>query len=214
MLKKFFRKLGLSSATKLRKASKSSSANSHRHLRHEALENRRMLATLTVNVAHDDVDSGGIPFDSNGELTLRDAIAYVNKTATPVGDEFDQIDLTEPLGTNDTILFAASLDGATITLDQGATSPTAGKELKVVNPVIIDATALAGGLTIAGTGGVDGVVSTGDGARVFNIGLFGSIPGVVGSDFSHLLNDSWDVTLAGLTITGGDAKVAEFALAV
>ena len=66
----------------------------------EALEDRRVLATLTVN---SDADDG------TGGLTLREAIEAVNTATLPTGGDAAQVDLSEAFGTNDTILFADSL---------------------------------------------------------------------------------------------------------
>ncbi|MFV2066251.1 MAG: choice-of-anchor Q domain-containing protein [Pirellulales bacterium] len=100
----------------------------------------------------------------DGDISLRDALA-----------------VAEP---GETIAFDISLDGGTILLTLG--------ELAITTPLSVDATALAGGLTIDASGNDptpgEGL---GDGSRVFNIDD--------GDLFSTV-----DVTLRGLTLTGGD----------
>ena len=113
-----------------------------------------------------------------GKTTLREAIVDANNTFG-----------------HDTITFAPSLDGATIKLE----IPTGDIErsLDITSSLTIDATALPNGLTIDGQHGKDGIKATGDGDSVFVIFPVSPLGG-------------WliDVTLAGLTITGGDATGA------
>ncbi len=156
-----------------------------RRHRHEQLEDRRMLALLAVSVNND-----GLIAPNDGDLSLREAIAYVNGTANPQGDDV-HIDLTEPLGTNDTIVFAPSLDGKTIKLDTSLGTGFVGTDLAIRKSMTIDATMLGAGLTIDAGNGADGIPGNGDGTSVFDISLW-SIP------------EASAVTLAGLTITGGD----------
>ena len=198
MLQGIMNRLGLNSSSKRRKTLRRLECGNHRRLRHELLEDRRMLATLTVNVTNDDVAAGGVPIDNDGSLTLRDAIAYVNGTATPIGLENNQIvgQVGVP-GVTDTIIFASSLSGQTIRLDESIPGQTKGKELTITNSVVIDATMLSGGLTIAGTGGTDGNVGTGNGTTVFDI----VTPAGMNSEPN---TESFTYELAGLTITGGD----------
>ena len=88
---------------------------SFRSLGVERLEDRRVLATLTVNVTSDAaLDSFGDGLD-DGSLTLREAIAAANGTYTPVNPSGDllQIDqTTDPLGQNDVIVFDFDADPA------------------------------------------------------------------------------------------------------
>src|SRR4051794_1309357 len=123
----------------------------------ESLENRNMLAVLTVNSLLDTTVAG------DGLVTLREAIvASNNDTATDTGD----------VGSGaDTIQFASGLTG-TITL-AGATA------LSVTDSVTINGPGAAS-LTINGAGA----------SRIFNI------TDAVG-----------DVTLKGMTLTGGVAGV-------
>ena len=194
MFENILNRLGLNRSTKRFKARRNPSYDGHRRLRHEYLEDRRMLATLTVNVTNDNTDAQGDPIFDDGLLTLRDAIAYVNGTAIPIGLETDQIvgQVGVP-GVIDKIFFATSLSGQTITLNEGIPGQTKGKELTITNSVIIDATMLSGSLTIAGTGGTDGNVGTGNGTTVIDI--------VTPADPD---GESFAYVLAGLTITGGD----------
>ncbi len=53
-------------------------SSAKRSMRFESLEDRRMLATLTVNSLSENIDL--VP-NNNGELTLREAIQYVNVDA-------------------------------------------------------------------------------------------------------------------------------------
>jgi hypothetical protein len=58
----------------------------------ERLEDRRVLATLTVSVSSD-----GPIANNDGNLTLREAIAYVNGTSEADAGDLVHIDLTYPL---------------------------------------------------------------------------------------------------------------------
>ncbi|MCO6043794.1 hypothetical protein NG895_07730 [Aeoliella sp. ICT_H6.2] len=84
----------------------------HRRLKCEALEDRRVLAVVTVTQAGDP----GIDTDDNA-IDLREAIAYVNLDEVPVSD-VNHIDLTEGWGQNDKIIIPSSI-GSTITLTEG-----------------------------------------------------------------------------------------------
>lgn len=86
----------------------------------------------------------------------------------------------------DTITFAAGLSGQRIELKGG--------ELKIERSLTIDATAFAGGLTIDARGNdlTPGVVD-GQGSRIFNI---------ASADYMLEL----DVTIAGVTLMGGDVN--------
>ncbi len=150
MFQQIVNRLGLNRSSTSRQARRTSGFFGHRRLRHELLENRRMLATLTVNVIHDNVEIDGTPLRDDGDLTLRDAIAYVNGIATPGSLDIESngvvhIDLTEPLGTNDTILFDLPPNKDTITLNKdasgGTINPDAGGlgDLDITESVTIDA---------------------------------------------------------------------------
>jgi hypothetical protein len=95
----------------------------------------------------------------------------------------EAIELANLWPSDDTIHFDADLSGGTILLTQG--------ELAITGDLVIDATTLAAGLTISAGNGADGIFGTGDGSRVLNID---------DGDEATVL----DVTLSGLTITGGD----------
>ena len=90
----------------------------------ERLEDRRLLATIPVTLSSDAVS----PVD-DGEITLREAIQYVNGVNVPDTDKtaFDFANL----GTNDTIHFALPAGENTITLAHG--------ELSITESVKIDA---------------------------------------------------------------------------
>ncbi len=149
-------------------------------LRMERLEDRQMLAAVTVSAISDVVDwdqIGGIPEligspGADNKISLREAVIAANQT-------FD--------GTTDTITFSTNpthgLNGGTILLTQG--------ELSISEAVTIDSRNSSGvplGITIDAH---DATPNThGDGIRIFNIAAFSSAP----------------VTLIGLTLTGGDVS--------
>jgi len=161
-----------------RSRDKSRFSKEPRRLRYESLEDRRMLATLIVNSLEDDITI------DDGDLLLREAIDYVNgRIPGSLDTESDgviHIDESENLlGYNDIILFDPSLValGATITLDNNL------GHLQLEQTVTIDATALPNGITI----------DANSGSRVFYINNPGPDE-----------NDIYNITLAGLTITGGN----------
>jgi hypothetical protein len=158
-------------------------------LNFEPLEDRCMLATLTVNVNWD----GDVLDDGN--LMLREALAVINGSYFPDEIDGDKNQINESvdiLGDNDKILFSTDpldgLDGATITFADGFEY----NSLYITNSVTIDATALPNGITIDANNGFDHDPDTFDGASVF------SIEPDTSSGEDH------QVTLAGLTITGGN----------
>jgi hypothetical protein len=98
---------------------------------------------------------------------LREAVEYINGTQ-PLSLDLARIDTSvDPLGVNDRIVFASSLNGATITLTEG--------ELSISDAVTIDASMLALGLTIDASGndptGNGPTDVAGDGSSVFSINL-------------------------------------------
>ena len=121
----------------------------------QSLEDRRLLATLTVSSLGD-----------AGTGSLREVITMANST-------------TEV----DTILFSV---GGTINLESQL--PT------ITEAVTIDGD---GQITLDAGNGDDGVFGNGDGFRIFNIR-------------DNVIADLLDVTLSGLTLTGGDAANSEF----
>jgi len=169
-----------------------------RQLRFETLEDRRVLAAVTVGTISDVFDvaanieipeliaSGGAGAD--GKISLREAIIASNNT---LGLDF--------------ITFAASLNGKTITLGKDELgNPTGVKqELTITDSVTIDASMLTQGLTIDASGNDPTPNSTlddgdpdndGDGTTVIDIVYPVASQGV-----------SLTYVLAGLTITGGDS---------
>ena len=111
----------------------------------ELLEDRRVLAVLTVNSAADNTTAG------DGLVTLREAIIAANTdTATDGGGTGSGPDM---------IQFAPSLNGATINLSSLG-------ELTIDHAVSIDAGNLPAGLTIKA---FDTSAAFGDGTRIFNI---------------------------------------------
>lgn len=135
---------------------------SARRLRIEPLEDRRMLAVATVTTELDVVNF------NDGVTSLREAIFATNTLAGA-----------------DTIEFAPGMSGKTIHLNQAL------GELHITDSLTIDASSLAGGLTIDAGDGADGIFGTGDGIRIFNID-----DGLVGATI--------DVVVTSLTLTGGD----------
>jgi hypothetical protein len=164
-----------------------------RRLHVEALEDRRVLAVLTVNTAADSVLN-----DADNVLSLREAIMVVNNASTAglnSSAELNQVDLTEQLGSNDTIRFAANLSGETITIDSTINDDDVNNaDLDIVRSVIIDASALSSGITINGDDVDHGNVQS----LIFDItGRF------VGETFIPSV-----VTLKGLRLTGGIGAIS------
>ncbi len=142
-----------------------------------------MLATLTVNSFAD------TQINTDGVLTLREAVEVVQQgntnglDSTTIANQISGI----PLGNNDTINFATSLNGATITLDRANLGQISfGKSLTIS----VDRIALPAGVTVNADDPTPG--RTGHGIRVFNI-----------TDPSNGTNTPL-VTLSGLTLKGGD----------
>jgi hypothetical protein len=128
----------------------------------ERLEGRQML-TLTVNTSIDEVD-GSI---TDGDISLRDAIA----AASP----------------GETINFAATLNGQTITLTRVGIG---FGQVSFSKSLTIDASALGNGLTIDGNDPTPG--QNGDGIRIFDV-----------ADTTQGANPPL-VILRGLTLTKAD----------
>ena len=128
-----------------RRRSKSSSVTSdcgttlNRRLRVELLEDRRLLAVITVDSLFDNTTNDGL-------ITLREAIIAANADSVA-----DATEGTQAGSGADSIDFDASLDGGTILLTSG--------ELGITEAVTIDAASLAGGLTIDAQ----------ENSRIFNI---------------------------------------------
>jgi hypothetical protein len=161
--------------------SRKSRKNRGRRPLFEELEQRRVLAVLTVNST-----DGGVGNDAL--LTLREAVAVVNNgsaTGTIAGlgralsaGEAAQISATSPFGTNDTVNFAAAqFPPATNT----TISLAGGTAVDITRPVTIT------GNTDPSTIIIDAVGAS----RVFTIDV-----------------TAGNVTLSGLTMTNGKALVA------
>lgn len=111
----------------------------------ELLEDRHLMAVLTVNSIADNTTSG------DGLVTLREAIIAANTDGSTDGG-----------GTgsgSDTIQFHASLNGATINLSSLG-------QLNITSVVSIDASSLPAGLTIKA---FDTSAALGNGTRIFNV---------------------------------------------
>ena len=96
-----------------------------RRLAVETLEDRRMLAVITVDSAADDMNA-------NGNVTLREAIQAANTDTS--------VDGSVAGSGADTINFAPALSGQNLLLG--------GTELAITEALTIDASALAAGLTV------------------------------------------------------------------
>jgi len=99
-----------------------------RDLRFETLEDRRVLAVLTVNTIADTVADDNL-------LSLREAISAVNAQSSAGLDAGAVDQISGTFGDNDTIQFDESLSGQTILLG--------GTQLVITRALTIDATALA-----------------------------------------------------------------------
>jgi predicted outer membrane repeat protein len=152
-----------------------------RYLRLELMEDRRMLATLTVNSLAD------THINTDGVLTLREAVEVVQ-----LGDKsgLDSLTATNQvigtLGSSDTINFASTLNGGTITL-----SLLLG-EIGFSKSLTIDASGLNNGITVNGNDPTPG--HTGSGIRIFSI-----------TDTSTAGIDPPLVEIVGLTLKKADA---------
>jgi hypothetical protein len=95
-----------------RGASRRGGSHYRRPLRMEPLEDRRLLATLIVNTNADTTLN-----DLDNVLSLREAILAVNNGNAAGLSATEQLQISGPaFGTNDTIQFAPSLNGQTISL--------------------------------------------------------------------------------------------------
>lgn len=171
-----FSKLGFKRISKGRCATaKCPRFRSSRILGPERLEDRSMLAVLTVNVLTDTNQN-----DPNTDLSLREAIEVVNSNSLAglsVGTERNRV--SGPLGSNDTIQFTSGLTG-NINLSLG--------EVQITRPLIIIGPG-GNAITIDATlNDPTPATNNGDGSRIFNVNVFGT--------------DTVD--LRGLRLTGGD----------
>jgi hypothetical protein len=130
-------------ASKRKQRRKKFSRREHRMLRFESLEEKRVLATITVDTDSDVINP------TDGLTTLREAVAAAATTG-------------------DTINFASNLNAGTITLDR-----TRGQIEIVGKSLTIDASALSSGITIHGNDpNADDPTpdrNNGNGIRIFNI---------------------------------------------
>ncbi|HLN31276.1 MAG TPA: DUF4214 domain-containing protein [Gemmataceae bacterium] len=148
----------------------------------ETLEDRFLPSTFVVT---DSLDAAPLnpgtdnPMDVNNQISLRSAIAAANVDAI--------------LGTSDTINFAGSLAGTTLTLSQGQLD-LSGVPATGSASITVDASALAGGITISNNG--DAVFQVDSGVTAVFNGL--TIPNA-GEDGIENLGI---LTLNGCTIGG------------
>ena len=157
-----------------------------RRLAAEPLEDRRMLAVLTVNT---DLDST----TPDEVLTLREAVLLVNDGGDSIAalgraltaGELAQIDTTEPFGTNDTIEFNIPGAGPHTILVGNIPDGNNGALPNITEPVVID------GYTQPGASPNTSSISSSINASL-QIVLDGSATGAAAN---------------GLTITAGDSTV-------
>lgn len=123
--------------------------HNHRRLRFESLEDRRLLAILTVNTLADGLAPG------DGFVTLREAVLAANTDGVT--------DLGEVGLGPDSIIFDPALSGGTIFL-----FPFLGT-IPISSDLEIDASGLADSLSINAGFGFDLLPGTADGFRVFTI---------------------------------------------
>jgi CSLREA domain-containing protein len=103
----------------------------------ETLEFRRLLATITVTTAADELHA------SNGQVSLREAITAIN-AGNDLGDTDIQAQNPGAFGTGDTIKFNIPGSGPH-TIDIGADSTASGLALPfLTKPMVIDATTQPG----------------------------------------------------------------------
>jgi hypothetical protein len=155
-----------------------------RKLRLESLEDRRVLAILTVNTTTD------THINTDGALTLREAIEVVAQGTTNGLDNYTAThQITGNLGDNDKIIFDSALNGGQILLT------IANGQLNIDKTLTIDASSLAAGITIKGEDITPGSHNDGEGIRLFNITDLsgGAIPPTV--------------TMVGMTLTHADPVV-------
>ena len=152
-----------------------------RSLRIEPLEDRHLLAVLTVN------SFGDTHINTDGVLTLREAMEVVQQGNT---NGLDNTTITNQIngsvGSNNTIKFASSLNNQRIGLSVGLGQMMYSRSGTTLT---IDASALDS-LTIDANDPTP--THTGQGIRIFNI-----------TDISNGSSPS-EVILIGLTLTGGD----------
>lgn len=127
-----------------KKSRKRSASVSRRALFFEPLEDRRVLATITVTDASDDTLAA---LAGDGQISLREAIEAANTDAAVDGSTAGDPGL-------DTIVFAGGLAGGTINLSEVADSTFGDSALLISSEIIIDGSA-ASGLTISRDGSVD-----------------------------------------------------------
>ena len=165
---------------------KSRHSNPRRHLlSFQMLEDRHLLAALTVNSFADNTTDDAV-------LTLRESILLVNNGGdanVALGRalstcEAAQVNTSEAFGTNDTINFSSLFE----------TAQAIGLNSQL--PTITDAVTITGPgadlLTLDAGNGTDSIFDTNDGFRIFDI-----------NDGTNALID---VALSGLTLTGGDVS--------
>jgi len=134
-------------------------------------------------------------------FTVMNADDATLNTAESVGTLRQAIFDANEFPNEDTINFAPSLNGKTITLGRDANGdplPGALGALTISNSLTIDATALTNGITIDASGNDSKptpIPGDGDGPSAFNLDFNIFYP----NDFLY------QATFAGLTITGGDA---------
>jgi len=141
---------------------------------------------------------------------LAPALHAANITVNTFADEFDtpsgaNVSLREAVrdaaASGDSILFAAGLNGGTITL-------TSGSEIVLGKSLTIDATGLAGGLTIAGGAGTNRIFTVSSGQTVALLGLTlrdGDGTGATASGTGGAIHNAGTLSLTGCTLMANTA---------
>src|SRR5437016_1716591 len=162
----------------------------------EVLEDRWAPAVLTVNTLADETAA-------DNTLSLREAISVVNSGSTAGLSSAEQAQVSGTLGQNDTIQFAASLAGGTITLTNG--------QLTITRDV-----------TIAGLGASQLTISGNAASRIFDISGSATVS-IAGLTLTHgLATDNGGaislsdfggnahLNLSGCTLTNNQATTFSF----
>jgi hypothetical protein len=148
-------------------------------------------AVLTVNTAADETAA-------DNALSLREAIGVVNSQSEAGLSPAERAQISGTLGSNDTIVFASSLNGQTIKLTNGEL--LINKDLTIAGPG-------AGQLTVSGGGvsrdfEVDSAQST---IKVVLSGLTISNGNAFGGWGGGVYNGGENLTLSGCTLSGNSA---------
>lgn len=213
MFKRVFSLFSGSRTRNAHKAARKNVAGYRRYLGLEHLEERSMLATLTVNIIADTVPT------NDGNLSLREAIAYVSGTAIPFSLDLASGRIQGDFGQNDTIQFNSGLINSTITITGGPlevrkhvsivglanfvtiagfSSPAALFDFNFISAGVPTGASSVSALNITGFGSAIRVTNlrAGDSLTVSDNELRNNTNGV----------EIIDTTFSSVTINGGDVK--------